>query len=263
ARGPACRVALVPRGDVDALRTEADVARADAVAAAARVSAARAQARAARSVLDVQGAADAASVRIAVEAPVDGRIVRRVAESETVVTAGQPLLELGDLRDLEVVVDALTSDAVRIAPGTPVELRNWGGDGVLAARVWRVEPGAFVKVSALGVEEQRVPVVVRLLHPPPAALGDGYRVDARFLVWRRSNVLSLPVAALFRDGDRWAIYAIEDGRARLRRVHVGRVGETRAEVLSGLREGGAVVLYPGDRLRDGSRVTLAATAEDG
>lgn len=252
------RSQLVPRGDVDALRAEADVARADVVAAAARLSAARAEERVARSVVAVQGGTGASSVRIAVEAPITGRVVRRAAESETMVAAGQPLLEVGDLRDLEIVVDALSSDAVRIGPGTPVEVENWGGDAVLPGRVLRIEPGAFVKISALGVEEQRVPVVLRLLRPAPPTLGDGFRVDARFIVWR-GEVPSVPVAALFRDGERWAVYAVEGGRARLRDVRLGHIGETRAEVLAGLEVGSTVVLYPGDRLREDSRVSATGS----
>ncbi|TCZ79744.1 efflux RND transporter periplasmic adaptor subunit, partial [Lysobacter sp. N42] len=222
-----------------------------------RLAAAQARERAARAVIALQGAAGADARRIIVEAPVAGRVVRRLAESEATVVAGQPLLEIGDLRDLEVVVDVLTADAVRIAPGTRVQLANWGGPRALEGVVARVEPGAFVKVSALGVEEQRVPVVVRLVGAPPVALGDGYRVDARFVVWRGASVPSLPLAALFRDGGRWAVYAVEGGRARLRHVRVGHVGEDRAEILDGLREGARVVVHPGDTVRECRRVAVA------
>lgn len=248
---------LVARGDLDALAAAAEAARAETRAAGARLAAADTQARTARAVLDLQGADANRATHIALAAPIDGRVVRRIVESEAPVLPGQPLLEVGDVRQLEIVVDVLTSDAVRLAPGTPVELQHWGGAGTLAARVARIEPGAFTKVSALGVEEQRVPVVLHFAGPVPEQMGDGFRVDARFVVWRAA-VPSVPIAALFRDGTRWAVYAIDGKRARLRHVDVGRVGEERAELLRGLDRGTTVIVHPGDGIRDGSRVEPAA-----
>lgn len=250
---------LVARDQLDEARAQATAAAATLRSAQARAMAARVQRDSARAVLDLQGAASGERTpRLPVASPVDGRVIQRHVESEGVVRTGQPLLELGDPRDIEAIVEALTADAVRLRPGTRVRLLRWGGDAPLPARVERIEPGGFTKVSALGVEEQRVLVVIaiepHLLSAAPA-LGDGYRVDADFQVWHADDVLAVPVAALFRDGPHWAVYAVEDGRARLRRLRVGQIGDDAAQVLSGLREGDIVVLYPGDRLHDGTRVS--------
>jgi HlyD family secretion protein len=255
---------LVATAELDLARTEVESGAAAERAALARVTEARVLRDGARTVLQLQGTpADGADDRrVLVRAPVSGRIVLRHLESEGPVQAGQPLLDIGDPADLEVESDILSADAVRIAPGTPVQLTDWGGETPLPAHVRVVEPGAFTKVSALGVEEQRVRAIIAF--DPPAdtrqTLGDGYRVDARFQVWRGDAVLQVPTAALFRDGDDWAVYAVEGGRARLRRVVLGRFGEGAAEVRSGLAENVLVVLYPGDYVRDGRRVSREQTA---
>lgn len=194
-----------------------------------------------------------------IRSPVQGRILRVLNESEGVVAAGTPLLELGDPDDLEVVVDLLTSDAVRAAPGARVTIDGWGGVP-LDGRVRLVEPGAFTKVSALGVEEQRVNVLIDIVSPPEQwrALGDGYRVDARIVLLEREDVLLVPASALFRDVERWAVYRVEDGRARKRLVDIGPRSERAAIVEEGLGEGDLVLVYPGDEIADGVRVSERA-----
>ena len=255
---------LVATADLDLARAEATAGAAAERAALARVDEARIVRDGARTALQMQGArADASGDRrVLIRAPVTGRIVQRHLQSEGPVQVGQPLLDIGDPADLEVEVEILSSDAVRIAPGTPVQLIRWGGEMPLPGRVRVVEPGAFTKVSALGVEEQRVRAIVEFVAPVDARrkLGDGYRVDAHFQVWRGDTVLQVPIAALFRDGDDWAVYAVEQGRARLRHVDLGRFGEGAAELRGGLAENDPVVLYPGDNVRDGRRVSHARMA---
>lgn len=186
-------------------------------------------------------------------APVDGRVLRVLHEDEAALPAGAALLELGDVGDLEVVVEALTRDAVGMPPGAPVELAGWGGEAALAGRVRRVEPSAFTKVSALGVEEQRVRVVVDLDTPAAQrpALGDGFRVEARIEVGRRDGVLRVPSGALFRQGEGWAAFRAEQGRARLVAVQPGASDGRLTEVLAGLSAGEQVVAWPSDKVADG------------
>lgn len=248
---------LVARQELDAARATATAADASLRAAEAHARAASIQRELARAVLDLQGKAASAGTRLDLKAPSHGRIVRRYVESEGPVRAGQALLDLGDPAALEVIVEVLTADAVRIAPGTQVRLLHWGGPAPLHGRVRVIEPGAFTKVSALGVEEQRVLAVVDIVEPAKdwTALGDGFRVDAEFIVWQAPSVLSVPTAALFRDGSDWAVYRVEDGRARLRHVRLGQVSDVAAELTGGLDESDEVVLYPGDRVDDGKRVS--------
>jgi predicted ABC-type transport system involved in lysophospholipase L1 biosynthesis ATPase subunit len=193
---------------------------------------------------------------VELRAPVSGRILRILDESEEVVLAGTPLLEIGDPDDLEVVVDLLSQDAVRVAPGALVLIEGWGGGALLNGRVQRVEPYEFTKVSALGIEEQRVNVIIDFVDPAAArrALGHGYRVMARIVVWQADDVVILPVGALFRRGDAWAVYVDEDGRARERAVAIGHRNSLYAEVLEGLEPGDAVVLHPGDRIAADVRI---------
>jgi HlyD family secretion protein len=174
-------------------------------------------------------------------------------ESERIVGAGTPLIEIGEPGALEIVADVLSRDAVRIAAGTPVEIVDWGGGEPLEARVRRVEPAGFTKISALGVEEQRVNIVIDLV-APDARLGDGYRVEVRIVTWQGDDVLQIPASALFRDGEQWAVFAVEDGRARRRSVDIGAQATFEVEVRDGLAEGETVILHPSDRLEDGSRV---------
>jgi HlyD family secretion protein len=188
-------------------------------------------------------------------------VLQRLHESEAPVTQGEPLLEVADLSALEVIADFLSTDAVRITPGMAVLIDGWGGTTPLKARVDRVEPGGFLKVSALGVEEQRVWVVASFAEPRSAwqTLGDGYRVEARVVVWARDNVLQFPTSALFREGERWAVFAVERGVARLHHVQVGQRNASTAEITEGLGEGERVVVYPPDTVTDGVRVTQRGT----
>ena len=194
---------------------------------------------------------------ISVRAPVDGCVLRLVQESEVVIAAGAPLVEIGDPRDLEVVVDLLSRDAVRIREGAEVAIDEWGGEAAVKGRVRRIEPTGFTKVSALGIEEQRVNVIIDFTDPPARwqSLGHGYRVEAHIVVWQSEDALKVPVSALFRHGEDWAVFVVTEGRARLRRVVVGHRNSLAAEVLDGLEEGERVVLYPSDRVSDGVAVT--------
>jgi HlyD family secretion protein len=194
---------------------------------------------------------------VQVKAPATGRVLRVFEENARSVAAGTPVMEIGDPADLEVVVEVLSRDGAAIPPGTPVELEQWGGGEPLRAKVRLVEPAAFTKVSALGVEEQRVNVVADLLTPPEQRrnVGDAFRVEAKIIVWEARDALKVPAGALFRKGEQWAAFVVADGRARLRIVKAGRSSGTETQVLEGLKEGEEVILYPGSRVRDGQRVT--------
>lgn len=193
-----------------------------------------------------------------IRSPVAGRVLRVVQESEAAVAIGAPLIEIGDPSDLEIIVDVLSTDAVKIAPGAAVHLEGWGGDQSLAGRVRRVEPAAFTKVSALGVEEQRTNVVIDIVSPAAdwANLGDGYRIDARIVVYRLEDAVKIQAGALFRDGEGWAVFVDRDGVARKRRVTLLRRGGLDAAVDRGLQPGEHVVLYPGDAVTDGARIAV-------
>lgn len=198
--------------------------------------------------------ADGARRPTALRSPVSGSVLRVLRESEQVVQAGEPILQIGDPRDIDVVVELLSTDAVAVRPGSPARIEGWGGPP-LAARVRRVEPAGFTKVSALGVEEQRVLIYLDFVDPRQAArLGHDYRVTARIITSSTPRALRAPASALFRQGADWAVFRLADGRAELVKIRVGRRNEDFAEVLGGLEEGDAVVIYPGDRLADGVRV---------
>jgi HlyD family secretion protein len=194
--------------------------------------------------------------RFDILSPVSGCVLRVLQESTAVVTPGKEILEVGDPSDLEAAVDVLSSDAVKVVPGAKVSLEHWGGDEPLPGRVRLVEPAGFLKKSALGVEEQRVNVIIDFVGPPARyeRLGDAYRVEARIVVWEAEDVLKVPAGALFRQGDDWVVYAVEDGRAQLRRVQTGRSNGLETEVRAGLAEGETVILHPGDKIKPGARV---------
>lgn len=183
-------------------------------------------------------------------------VLRVKQESETVVTPGMPLLELGDPTDLEVEIDVLSSDAVKIRPGARVLLDQWGGDDTLEARVRLVEPSGFLKISALGVEEQRVNVIADFLHPEelPNTLRDSFRVEAQIIVWEKADVLRVPNSALFRHAKGWAVFRARQGRAVQQVVEIGRRNGLDAEVIRGLQVGDEVILHPSDKIRDGVQV---------
>lgn len=194
-----------------------------------------------------------------VRTPVAGQVLRVVQESEATVAVGAPLLEVGQPAELEVVVDVLSTDAVQIKPGALVRLLRWGMAEPLEGRVRRVEPAAFTKVSALGVEEQRVNVVIDLTSPAEKwpSLGDGYKVDASIIVASLDNAVKVPVSALFRDGAQWAVFTIANGKAARITVQLGRRGGLEAVVEKGLQPGEKVIVHPGDTLRDGRRIKVA------
>lgn len=200
--------------------------------------------------------AGGAAEQFLVRTPVASRVLKLLHESEGPVSAGQPLLEIGDPESLEVEVEVLSTYAVKIAPGSSVIFDRWGGDQLVEGTVRVVEPSGFTKVSALGVEEQRVRVIVDITSPRDVwqRLGDGYRVEARFVLWAGKDVLQLPTSALFRHGAGWAVFAVEGGRARLTPVEIGQRAGLATQVLSGLDAGAKVVSHPDDTLTDGTRV---------
>lgn len=200
---------------------------------------------------------DVEETRFEIRSPIDGEVLRVFQESKGAIAPGTRLLELGDPNDLEVEVDVLSSDAVRIPLGAKVYLEHWGSIVPLMARVRLIEPQAFLKVSALGVEEQRVNVIADFVDPLPARqrLGDAYRVEARIVTWEADSVLKLNAGALFRHGDGWAVYQIIDGRAKLTTVVVGQSNGLETEIVEGLYERDSIIAYPSDQVRDGARVT--------
>jgi HlyD family secretion protein len=205
--------------------------------------------------LDRQQRRGAAAEQIEILSPVGGQVLKVLQESGGVVQPGAPLLELGDVHALEIVADVLTSDAVHVREGAPVSIERWGGDP-LQARVRRIEPSAFTRLSALGVEEQRVNVIIDLddIRTHWITLGDGYRVEARIEVTRLPRVLRIPASAVFRQGQSWAAFTVADGRAHLAALELGARNADHAEVRSGLQAGARVVIHPSDRLSDGARI---------
>lgn len=218
-------------------------------AARQRVSAAQAEVRAAEAGLL---GADAGNL-VEIRSPVSGQVLRVQEKSERVVAGGAPLLAIGDPRRFEVVMDVLSTEAVKVRPGMAMALDQWGGPGQLKARVRTVEPGAFTKISALGVEEQRVNIVADLLDPP-GPLGDGYRVEGRVTVAEKADALKVPTSSLFRAGDRWELFVVDGNRARKRTVETGLRNPAETEILQGLEAGATVVRHPPNALADGMRI---------
>ena len=200
---------------------------------------------------------DNGQMELSIKAPIDGRILRIYQESTAVVTAGSPLMEVGDPSDLEVVADVLSRDAVRISAGDHVTLKHWGGDLPLEGRVRLVEPSGFTKLSALGVEEQRVNVIIDLIDPPESrrGIGDGFRVDCEVVVWETSDALQIPTSSLFRVNEDWHVFVIDGSQARLTPVEIDHNNGKTAEVIDGIRAGTQVITHPSDRLENG--VTVA------
>jgi len=194
---------------------------------------------------------------ISLTAPVSGRILRVMQESEITLSAGTPILEIGNIStDLEIVAELLSTDAVQVSEGDRVMITNWGGSYPLTGRVERIEPWGFTKFSALGVEEQRVKVIISFIDPLERrkSLGHGYRLETQIIIWEGKKVLAIPSSAIFREKGGWAVFTVEDGRARMRIVEVGRTNGTRAQILGGIRAGEKIILYPGPSIVDGTLV---------
>jgi HlyD family secretion protein len=223
------------------------------------VSSAQHEIEAARArLLSTSGAPVSTQAPVVLHAPITGVVLKRLRESESIVPAGEPLLELGDPRKLEIVSDFLSTDAVRIRPGDGVKIERWGGEGEVKGHVRRIEPSGFMKVSALGVEEQRVSVLIDFDDPFEAwkRLGDGYRVEVRVIVWQAKSVLKAPTSSLFRRGEKWAAFVVKNERAQLRIVEIGPRNGSEAQVLQGLSEGETVIVHPSDAIKNDSRVTV-------
>jgi HlyD family secretion protein len=245
----------VAREDLETARR--DLATADSALRAAEAAVAQARYQLDLSRARLQAPSAAAGRAIELRAPVTGVVLKRVHESEAVVPAGEPIVEIGDPARIEVVSDLLSTDAVRVSPGQMVRIEQWGGGHPLEARVRRVEPSGFMKVSALGVEEQRVNVIIDFADTGAAgrALGDGYRVEVRVVLWQASDVVTVPVGALFRRGEGWAVFAVEGERGVLRAIELGHRNNEAGEILKGLQPGESVVLHPPDTLTSGARIT--------
>ncbi|MDO8342748.1 MAG: HlyD family efflux transporter periplasmic adaptor subunit [Cellvibrio sp.] len=259
----------LPVDNLDRARAEARRARASVNSAHFSVDVSRHELENAQVTVGVGGGAQR-DAPFTVTSPIKGVVLSRQRQSEGTVQAGEAVLTLGDLNNLEVEVDLLSPDAVRVQPGMRVELARWGGVDLLPGRVRRVDPAGFTRFSALGVEEQRVWVIVDIDAPREQwqFLGDAYRVEARFILWEGDNIVQIPAGALFRvgkevrngeevrTGNAWACYVIEQGRAKRRIVSIGRRSGLQVEVTAGLAEGERVLLYPGQDIVDGSRVRL-------
>jgi HlyD family secretion protein len=199
---------------------------------------------------------DNGEMELSIKAPIDGRVLRIYQESTAVVTAGSPLMEIGDPSDLEIVADVLSRDAVRVTAGDRVSLKHWGEDRELQGRVRLVEPSGFTKLSALGVEEQRVNVIIDLSDPPQSRrqLGDGFRVDCEIIIWESTDALQIPTSALFRVDGNWHVFAVDGAVARLTQVEVEQNNGKTAKITSGLVQDAQVITHPSDSIEDGVAV---------
>jgi HlyD family secretion protein len=240
----------------DAAVTESTAARAFE-AARFSANAARFKVETARSALLSAGTdSSSANARpVTLRSPASGRVLRVLQESERVVVAGTPIIEIGDPFAIELVLDVLSVDAVKVKPSAPIFVENWGNETELHGHVRTIEPSAFTKISALGIEEQRVNIIGEL-DEFAAGLGDAYRIDGRIVIWEAQTVIKVPISALFRTGASWSVFTVQDGYALLHKLQIGHRNESEAEVLSGLSERDVVVRYPNDNLRDGSRVRI-------
>ncbi len=243
---------IVSRQEFDVARANHDAALRDVQAARAAVAQSNASLASARAALLALHPGGAGTIEI--RAPVDSRIFAIPERSGRAVAPGDPIMTLGNPREIEAVIDLLSEDAVKTAAGDRVFLVDWGGDHPLAGVVKTIEASAFTKISALGIEEQRVHVIASIPNPPPA-LGDGYRVQGRIVVWSSPDATQVPIGALTRFGSRWGAYVVEGGRARKRALQIGHRNDQAAEVVSGVRPGERVILHPTDEIADGVRVT--------
>lgn len=256
---------IIPQQDLDVALTRELTANQEVRAAGFGLQVAEYELEQARAVLG-RGAPGVENVpaTIPISSPVSGRVLRVLQESARMVPSGFPLLEVGDPTDLEVRIEVLSRDGVRVAPGARVLLEQWGGERPLEARVRWVEPAAFTKISALGVEEQRVYVIADFIDPVEArpTLGDGFRVEAKIVIWEGADVLRVPAGALFQREGRWLTFVVEGGKARLRPVTPGRSNGLATEIVEGVSEGEVLIVYPGDRVEDGSRVREIQVTDD-
>jgi HlyD family secretion protein len=259
-RRPLLELGAITRERLEQAELAATVAHRRRDSAESGVSAARAALEAARARLLGAGAADPTADPVDLVAPVHGRVEQVPDQSERVVLAGAPLVTLSDVGGLEIVLDILSEDAVRVRPGNHVVLTGWGGEGDLVATVRSVTLVGYTKVSALGVEEQRVDVIADLRDAPPF-LGTGYRVSGEIVTWRGDGVLTVPTSALFREGEAWEAFVVVDGRAERRAVTIGQRNEQRAEILDGVAEGERVILFPSEAVDDG--VAVRVTGDEG
>lgn len=251
--------AFVSQEAIERARSQAETALAAEHAAEHAVEVAMFELKAAEANLAIQdgarGAIDQPS--LVVRSPIAGTVINRERCCEGPINMGEPVLEIGDLSTLEVRIDLLSMDAVKVKPGMSVLLERWGGEQTLDGVVRRVEPRGFMRTSALGVEEQRVPVLIDITSPVEVwgTLGDGYRLEGRFILWEGQDVLQLPTSALFRQNDQWQVFVVEQGRAIQRQVDIGRRSGLRTEVIDGVVVGEQVIIHPNDRLSDGVRVS--------
>ena len=251
---------VIAREALEKAQTADKTANKELDAALFKSKAAASQVEEAKAALLATAAQDPAGIKtVYLRSPVPGRILRLIEQSERVVGQGTPVVSIGYTPRLEIVADYLTTDAVKISPGMPALIEEWGGSKPILARVRLVEPGAFTKISALGVEEQRVNVVLDFVSAPEQ-LGDAYRVEVRVITWQSPRVLKVPLSALFRRGDDWNVFIAETDRASRRNVKIGHRSDLEAEVLDGLREGERVIVHPGNELTDASRIRIRPPA---
>ena len=247
---------VIAREALEKAQTADKTANKELDAALFKSKAAASQVEEARAALLATAAQDPAGIKtVYLRSPVPGRVLRLIEQSERVVAQGTPVVSIGYTPRLEIVADYLTTDAVKISAGMPAMIEEWGGSNPVPAWVRLVEPSAFTKISALGVEEQRVNVVLDFVSAPEQ-LGDAYRVEVRVITWQSPSVLKVPLSALFRRGDDWNIFVAENNRASRRAVKMGHRSDLEAEVLDGLREGEQVIVHPGNELTDASRIRI-------
>lgn len=257
---------VVPASEMDTIRNTWERSRFSEREAKAAVEVARYELENAKALLEVVEGTRAPEDEgiLNVLAPVEGVVLSRDRFSEGVIQAGEPILTLGNLADLEVRVDLLSMDAVRVSVGDRVIIERWGKEIDLEGTVRQVEPSGFKRVSALGVDEWRVPVLVEIASPPQmwASLGENFRIEARFVLWEGEDVVYVPTSALFRVNETWKVFVVEDGRARLRSVETGRRSGLQTQIPSGLHPDEIVITHPGDHIQDGSRVNVELRGEN-
>lgn len=253
-----CNKGSIAKDQYDQIAAEAKKARALAHSAKAAVNVSRSDLERSKALLKNFSATKKSSAanNVNIQSPVDGSIFRIYRESEGPVNIGEPLLDIGNVKNLEVRVEVLSADAVKIKPGTAVLFKRWGGEGTLTGTVRVVEPAGFTKVSSLGVEEQRVLVIADITSPLSiwSKLGDAYRLEAHFIIWEGKNVLQVPASALFRSGKDWAVFVNDKGKARKRIVAAGRSNGTNTEIISGVKENEQIIIHPDDKISDGTRI---------